>query len=177
MLPGFHSNEKITGVPLNLPDKFGDLLVVSPFLDADGKSMLANLASRTRNDARRTLISRGDTLDKVGRWVFRLIVTSDSGIVTTQSGIVTSDSDDGDHPGMAGWSTTQSGLYVVSILTRPNPVAGEVRGRRQSLTWEAAVRRLEVRRDSPFKTIRCACASRRSSMASAMAGSPIQACQ
>jgi hypothetical protein len=34
-------------------------------------------------------------------------VTTDSGIVTTQSGIVTSDSDDRDHPGMVGRSTTR----------------------------------------------------------------------
>ncbi|MBB2984668.1 phospholipase D family protein [Paraburkholderia tropica] len=67
VLPGFHGDEKTAGVPLDLPDKFDDLLVVSPFLDADGQSMLAELASRTRDDARRTLISRGDTLDKIGR--------------------------------------------------------------------------------------------------------------
>ncbi len=52
-------------------------------------------------------------------WVFRLIVTSDSGIVTTQSGIVTSDSDDRDHPGVAGWSTTQYGLYFEPIFRSP----------------------------------------------------------
>lgn len=67
VLPGFHGDEKTASVPMDLPDKFGDLLVVSPFLDADGRSMLAELASRTRVDARRTLISRGDTLDKVGK--------------------------------------------------------------------------------------------------------------
>jgi len=40
-------------------------------------------------------------------WVFRSIVTTDSGIVTTQSGIVTSDSGDRDHlPGL-GRATTQ----------------------------------------------------------------------
>lgn len=65
VLPGFHGDEKTTRVPLDLPDKLGDLLVVSPFLDVDGQSMLADLARRTRDDARRTLISRGDTLDKV----------------------------------------------------------------------------------------------------------------
>jgi len=31
-------------------------------------------------------------------WVFRLIVTTDSGFVTRQSDIVTTDSDDRDHP-------------------------------------------------------------------------------
>jgi hypothetical protein len=67
VLPGFHGDEKTASVPLDLPDKLGDLLVVSPFLDADEQSMLAELASRTRDNARRTLISRGDTLDKVGR--------------------------------------------------------------------------------------------------------------
>ncbi|WP_233208439.1 hypothetical protein [Pollutimonas subterranea] len=40
-------------------------------------------------------------------WVFRSIVTTDSGIVTTQSGIVTSDSGDRDHlPGLER-ATTQ----------------------------------------------------------------------
>lgn len=67
VLPGYHGNEKTAGVPLDLPGEFSDLLVVSPFLDADAQSMLTELATRTRDDARRTLISRGDTLDKIGR--------------------------------------------------------------------------------------------------------------
>ena len=46
--------------------------------------------------------SVGETGNRVVKWVFRLIVTTDSGIVTTQSGIATSDSDDRDHPGKAG---------------------------------------------------------------------------
>ena len=66
VLPGFQGHEKTAGVPLDLPAKLDDLLVMSPFLDADGQSMLADLASRTRANATRTLISRGDTLDKVG---------------------------------------------------------------------------------------------------------------
>lgn len=45
-------------------------------------------------------------------WVFRLIVTSDSGIVT-------SDSDDRDHPDMAGWSTTRYGLYFEPLFRSP----------------------------------------------------------
>ncbi|MFA5496493.1 MAG: hypothetical protein WC247_17130, partial [Porticoccaceae bacterium] len=36
-------------------------------------------------------------------WVFRSIVTSDSGIVTRRSGIVTTDSDDRDHLGGGRW--------------------------------------------------------------------------
>lgn len=66
VLPGFHCDEKTAGVPLDLPAKLDDLLVMSPFLDADGQGMLANLASRTRANATRTLISRGDTLDRIG---------------------------------------------------------------------------------------------------------------
>ncbi|SAK53922.1 hypothetical protein AWB77_01482 [Caballeronia fortuita] len=67
VLPGSHGDENTAGVPVDLPDRFGDLLVMSPFIDADEQSMLAELASRTRDDARRTLISRGDTLDKIGK--------------------------------------------------------------------------------------------------------------
>lgn len=67
VLPGIHGDEKTASVPLDLPEKLDALLVVSPFLDADGQSVLADLASRTgAGGARGTLISRGDTLDKVG---------------------------------------------------------------------------------------------------------------
>nr|WP_175801310.1 phospholipase D family protein [Burkholderia anthina] len=65
VLPGFRGNDSVAGsAPIDLDGSIDELLVVSPFVDAGDKSLLQDLASRTRGT--RTLISRGDTLDKIG---------------------------------------------------------------------------------------------------------------
>ncbi|GJH21785.1 hypothetical protein CBA19CS22_34605 [Caballeronia novacaledonica] len=71
ILPGRHGDAhwpSATPFALDevIEEKFDDLLVVSPFVDAGEHSMLDALASRMRASGSRTLISRGDTLDKIG---------------------------------------------------------------------------------------------------------------
>ncbi len=66
MLPGHASSGQIPGkVPFDLDGDIDELLVISPFIDADQDGFLLELASRTRNA--KTLISRADTLDAVGK--------------------------------------------------------------------------------------------------------------
>lgn len=65
MLPGFADQEHIAGsTPLELDGGLDELLIVSPFVDADPKSLLQELAAHTRGI--KTLISRADTLDAIG---------------------------------------------------------------------------------------------------------------
>ena len=58
------------------------------------------------------------------RWVFRSIVTSDSGDRDRQSGIVTTDSDDRDHVGGDGRYQAQDALYVQRFF---GPASGAAR--------------------------------------------------
>ena len=51
-------------VPFHLDDKIDELLVVSPFVDADAKSLLQKIGQQTTGI--KTLISRVDTLDAIG---------------------------------------------------------------------------------------------------------------
>jgi hypothetical protein len=51
-------------VPFTLDEEIDELLVVSPFVDADANSLLQELGRRTVG--RKTLISRADTLDAIG---------------------------------------------------------------------------------------------------------------
>lgn len=71
ILPGRHGDtHSPAATPFALDEvidgKIDDLLVVSPFVDAGENSMLDTLASRVRDSGSRTIISRGDTLDKIG---------------------------------------------------------------------------------------------------------------
>ena len=50
--------------PIDLKGEIDELLVVSPFVDADESSLLRELGARTKG--RKTLISRADTLDAIG---------------------------------------------------------------------------------------------------------------
>jgi hypothetical protein len=66
MLPGFAESATITGsAPIDLEGTIDELLVVSPFVDADSTGLLQDLAARTRGA--KTLISRADTLDAIGK--------------------------------------------------------------------------------------------------------------
>jgi hypothetical protein len=66
---GFHSPTFLPGLPASVPLKldtdFDDVLVVSPFVDADADGLLLALGARARRD--RMLVSRGDTLDRIGK--------------------------------------------------------------------------------------------------------------
>ena len=98
-----------------------------------------------------------------------MIVTDDSGIVTDDSGIVTD----------VEWSETLPARQIVRLpdpggLPAPPVLPGE---RQLWLADEGVFFVRAARSDSPLSTIRCACGSRRSSIASATAGSSIQACQ
>lgn len=68
MLPGGGAHIKSSAerfkAPLNLGDAVGDVLVISPFVDAGEGSQLDAL--RDRSTGKRTLISRADTLDRIG---------------------------------------------------------------------------------------------------------------
>lgn len=65
MLPGGSKSLSAAGsVPIELDDRIDELLVVSPFVDADPNSLLQDMAGRTRGA--KTLISRADTLDAIG---------------------------------------------------------------------------------------------------------------
>ena len=65
MLPGFASTtDAASQMPFNLDDDIDQLLVVSPFVDADTNSLLQKLGRRTTGT--KTLISRIDTLDAIG---------------------------------------------------------------------------------------------------------------
>ena len=68
MLPGggahIANSEKRFGMPLQLGRSSGDVLVLSPFVDADDHSVLKTLESI--GSGTRTLISRADTLDRIG---------------------------------------------------------------------------------------------------------------
>src|SRR5690606_28607673 len=75
------------------------------------------------------------------RWVFRSIVTSDSGIVTRQSGIVITDSDDHDHLSGRRRDQARIGLYVKGFPT-PGPGSGSrVRTAANQASEAAALRR------------------------------------
>lgn len=64
ILPGGLSRQSTTAtVPMVLDDSYDELMVMSPFVDADAQSMLAELSSLT--SGRKTLISRADTLDRI----------------------------------------------------------------------------------------------------------------
>ena len=98
-----------------------------------------------------------------------MIVIDDSGIVAAYSG----------HRDR--WSGRRHGLpdklydCLIRGAFQPPPV---LPGERQLwLADEGVFFVRAVRSDSPLSTIRCACGSRRSSIASATAGSSIQACQ
>jgi hypothetical protein len=66
ILPGFAHDERAVGMaPIELDGKIDELLVMSPFVDADPASLLHDLGQRTRG--RKTLISRADTLDAIGK--------------------------------------------------------------------------------------------------------------
>ena len=52
--------------PFELEGRIDELLVMSPFLDADADSLLQSLQQRCSAAAARTLISRADTLDRIG---------------------------------------------------------------------------------------------------------------
>lgn len=66
MLPG-HASADTGGskIPFSLAGHIDELLVISPFVDADSGSFLQELSARTRGT--KTLISRGDTLDAIGK--------------------------------------------------------------------------------------------------------------
>ncbi len=65
MLPGLAKSASAAGsAPIDLDGTIDELLVVSPFVDADPTSLLQELAARTRGV--KTLISRADTLDAIG---------------------------------------------------------------------------------------------------------------
>lgn len=65
MLPGGPSREGVPATaPLVLEDTYDELIVMSPFVDADAQSMLVHLGKHT--SGAKTLISRADTLDRIG---------------------------------------------------------------------------------------------------------------
>jgi hypothetical protein len=67
ILPGRSADGKTPhSVPLALDGELDDVLVVAPFVDAGDHSMLRELGCRTRANGTRTLVSRGDTLDRIG---------------------------------------------------------------------------------------------------------------
>jgi len=66
MLPGSaHTSDTEAQVPFDLDGDIDELLVVSPFVDADAHSLLQELGRRTTGV--KTLISRVDTLDAIGQ--------------------------------------------------------------------------------------------------------------
>lgn len=54
-----------TSAPLALESSFGELLVVSPFVDADPDGLLLSLGARTPKE-KKVLVSRSDTLNRLG---------------------------------------------------------------------------------------------------------------
>ena len=76
------------------------------------------------NRAVRKAIDRAHIAKASPHWVFRSIVTSDSGDRDRQSGIVTTDSDDRDHVGGDGRYQAQDALYVQQCF---GPASGAVR--------------------------------------------------
>lgn len=64
LLPGGPRGGPIRHEPFDLTGAVDDLLVVSPFLDAESDSFLQDLSRRTRGN--KTLVSRADTLDAIG---------------------------------------------------------------------------------------------------------------
>ncbi len=65
ILPGIAlTSENTAMTPIDLEGKIDELLVVSPFVDADAASLLQDLGRRTKG--KKTLISRSDTLDAIG---------------------------------------------------------------------------------------------------------------
>lgn len=65
ILPGLAPTPKNAAMtPIDLTREIDELLVVSPFVDADETSLLRELGSKTKGI--KTLISRADTLDAIG---------------------------------------------------------------------------------------------------------------
>lgn len=62
---GVRSAASAGSEPIDLDGAIDELLVVSPFVDADPTSLLQDLGARTRG--LKTLISRADTLDSIGQ--------------------------------------------------------------------------------------------------------------
>lgn len=66
ILPGFAKDDQEVGMaPIEIDGNIDELLVMSPFVDADPASLLQDLGQRTRGV--KTLISRADTLDAIGK--------------------------------------------------------------------------------------------------------------
>lgn len=65
LLPGSAASESVeASIPFQLTEDIDELLIVSPFVDADPESLLNLLGLRTNGI--KTLISRADTLDSIG---------------------------------------------------------------------------------------------------------------